>query len=81
MDIGQAVAEMRKGYNVARAGWNGKGMHLALQSPNANSKMGEPYVYLHNAQGKLIPWNASQADLLAEDWTTCGPTDQQGEGA
>jgi hypothetical protein len=30
MDIGQAVAEMREGKRVARAGWNGKGMWIAL---------------------------------------------------
>ena len=31
MDIGQAVAAMRSGRRVARPGWNGKGMWLALQ--------------------------------------------------
>lgn len=66
--IGRAVDEMQAGKKVAREGWNGKGMWLALQVPDANSKMSEPYVYLRNAQGRLIPWNASQADLLAADW-------------
>jgi hypothetical protein len=27
-----------------------------------------PYVQLKAADGKVIPWNASQADMLAEDW-------------
>jgi hypothetical protein len=31
MDIGNAVASMRAGNHVARAGWNGKGMYLAYQ--------------------------------------------------
>lgn len=31
MDIGDAVAAMRNGCRVARAGWNGKGMYLAYQ--------------------------------------------------
>lgn len=66
--IGHAVKEMRDGKRVRRTGWNGKGMWLALQTPDAQSKMSEPYVYLRTAQGTLIPWNCSQADLLAMDW-------------
>jgi hypothetical protein len=27
-----------------------------------------PYVYMFTAQGDLIPWLCSQADLLARDW-------------
>lgn len=30
MDIGMAVAEMRGGNKVRRAGWNGKGMFIVL---------------------------------------------------
>lgn len=67
-DIGTAVGHMRRGGKVARAGWNGKGMWLALQEPDAGSKMTEPYVYMKTAQGGLIPWLCSQADLLATDW-------------
>lgn len=33
-----------------------------------HSKMTEPYVYMKTAQGGLIPWLCSQADLLATDW-------------
>ncbi len=68
MDIGEAIDAMRAGRPVAREGWNGKGMWLALQVPDAGSKMTEPYVYMRTAQGGLIPWLASQADLLANDW-------------
>ena len=66
--IGWAVKEMRNGAKVMRRGWNGKGMYLELQVPDANSKMTEPYVYMKTAQGGLIPWLCSQADLLAIDW-------------
>jgi hypothetical protein len=92
MDIGEAVSALRDGKRIARAGWNGKGMWLAMQgacfSPadkptttvqthdaNGNPHRGfsiatmtEPYVFLHTAQGGTIPWNCSQADLLAVDW-------------
>ena len=70
MDIGWAIGQLRDGKKVARAGWNGKGMWLALQVPDEHSKMTEPYVYMKTAQGGLIPWLCSQADLLAIDWQT-----------
>ena len=68
MNIGQAIEEMRRGMRVARAGWNGKGMWLALQVPDVSSKMTEPYVFMRTTQGGLIPWLCSQADLLAKGW-------------
>jgi hypothetical protein len=70
-DIGQAIQLMRDGRKVARQGWNGKNMWLRLQVPDAHSKMTEPYVYMHTAQGGKIPWLCSQADLLADDWVIC----------
>ena len=68
MGIGQAVTELGKGNRVTREGWNAKNMWLALQTPDQNSKMTLPYVYMKTAQGDLIPWTCSQADLLAGDW-------------
>lgn len=67
-DFGIAISHLRNGQRVARTGWNGKGMWLALQVPDEHSKMTEPYVYMKTAQGGLIPWLCSQADLLATDW-------------
>lgn len=72
MKIGEAVERMRNGERVCRAGWNGKNMWLALQTPDEHSKMTEPYVYMRTAQGGLIPWLCSQADLLAADWQVAG---------
>jgi hypothetical protein len=68
MDIGQAVRRLQSGDKVARVGWNGKGMYVELQVPDANSKMTLPYVYMSTAQGDLVPWLCSQTDLLANDW-------------
>jgi hypothetical protein len=68
MKIGEAVESLRAGNRVARVGWNGKGMYLELQTPDANSKMTLPYVYMKTAQGDLVPWLCSQTDLLAYDW-------------
>jgi hypothetical protein len=56
------------GAKVAREGWNGKGMHIQLQRPDEHSKMTLPYIYMKTVDGHLVPWLASQTDLLAEDW-------------
>lgn len=66
--IGWAIKQMHNGSKVRRAGWNGKGMYLEIQSPDLMSKMTLPYVYIHTVQGDLVPWLCSQTDLLATDW-------------
>jgi len=67
--IGWAVKQLHYGQRVARAGWNGKRMYLELQVPDEHSEMTEPYVYLKTPRDEFIPWNCSQADMLAIDWT------------
>jgi hypothetical protein len=69
LDFGQALWMLRSEQRVARAGWNGKGMYLELQVPDEHSKMTLPYIYMSTAQGDLVPWLASQTDMLAMDWT------------
>jgi hypothetical protein len=68
MTFGEAIKNLKDGSRVARAGWNGKGMWLALQVPDAHSKMSLPYIYMKTADDKLVPWLASQTDMLAVDW-------------
>lgn len=74
-NIGNVVAALKEGQIVARRGWNGKGMYIALQSPDEHSFMTEPYVYMKTAQSGRIPWLCSQADLLADDWEVINPGD------
>ena len=68
MNFGEAIEALKRGDHVAREGWNGKGMWLALQVPDEHSKMTQPYIYIKTVQDDLIPWLASQADMLADDW-------------
>ena len=63
-----ALYRLRMGMRLRRAGWNGKGMWIALQLPTADSKMTLPYIYMSTVTGELVPWIASQRDILAEDW-------------
>lgn len=67
-DFGWALAELYKSARVARQGWNGKGMWIAIQWPDEHSKMTLPYIYMKTVQGDLVPWLASQTDMLAIDW-------------
>ena len=59
---------LKDGLRVARAGWNGKDMYIHLQVPDIKSKMTLPYIYMYTATGQLVPWVASQTDILANDW-------------
>ena len=68
MNFGQAIEQLKLGNKVSRKGWNGKGMWLGLQVPDANSKMSLPYIYMKTADNNLVPWLASQTDMLCEDW-------------
>ena len=67
-DFGTALAMLRTKNRVRRAGWNGKGMWIELQVPDEHSKMSLPYIYMKTACNNLVPWLASQTDLLATDW-------------
>ena len=76
-DFGWALNCLKQGKAVARKGWNGKGIYIKLQTPDVNSKMTLPYIYIvtnglvtdnPNAPKGTVPWLASQTDMLAEDW-------------
>jgi len=68
MKFGTAIEKLRAGLKVSRKGWNGKGMYLMLQVPDKNSKMKQPYIYIVPDENSLVPWVASQVDILGEDW-------------
>lgn len=73
MDFGIALALLKDGKKVARAGWNAHHV-LGLQVPDENSMNSLPYIYMivggdsaDKAHGR-VPWVCSQTDMLAEDW-------------
>ena len=73
-DFGWAIRKLKSGRFVTRSGWNGKGMYLFLKEP-LTTDVGAPtlpYVMMYTAQGDLVPWLASQSDVLSEDWEICG---------
>lgn len=78
MNFGQAIEALKEGKRVARKGWNGKGMWLwrVTSWSGDTGASPDPFVYLEASPfiamktvgDELVPWLASQTDILAEDW-------------
>ena len=78
-----ALKQLKSGSKVARKGWNGKGMFIFLV-PGSTFKASKPpltgiypegteieyhaHIDMKTAQGYIVPWLASQTDILANDW-------------
>lgn len=76
-----AIDMLKNGTKVSRAGWNGKGQYIYLvpsalydaQTDVAKTEFGEKvpyraYLAIKTVQADVVPWVASQSDLLATDW-------------
>jgi len=83
MNFGQALEVIKSGGRVAREGWNGKGMFLFLVNGSTFTVNREPllsimgegtqvqyhaHIDMKTAQGYVVPWLASQSDILSDDW-------------
>jgi hypothetical protein len=74
----KALKLLKQGESVQRAGWNGKNMFIRLVIPTLGGPMPVlhhipiveylPYLEMKTADNRLVPWLASQTDILAEDW-------------
>lgn len=82
-DFGAAIKFLKEGKKVSRTGWNGKGMYLYYVPANyypavtdiAKEEFGDmvpygAYIAMKTTQGNVVPWLASQTDVLAEDWVS-----------
>ena len=77
MNFGMALDALKRGTKVQREGWNGKGMWVVLIHPgnsmhtsSAGSFDMQPCIGMKTAGGNMQPgWLASQADMLADDWS------------
>ena len=68
MNFSDALALLKTGSRMQRKGWNGKGMYIEIQYPDTHSKMSLPYIFMKTTCGNLVPWLASQTDMLTDDW-------------
>lgn len=83
MNFGLAYEAMRKGFKVARAGWNGKNMFIFIV-PGSVFQVNRPpllgiypegttikyhsHVDMKTADDQVVPWLCSQTDMAADDW-------------
>lgn len=83
MDFGDVIRGLKAGRRYERAGWNGKGMFIFLVNGSVFKVNREPlasimgegteieyhaHIDMKTAQGYVVPWLASQPDMLANDW-------------
>nr|DAO76271.1 MAG TPA: Protein of unknown function (DUF2829) [Caudoviricetes sp.] len=82
MKFSEALEHAKQGSKISREGWNGKGMFVFLVNGDSikvaiREAYGDPtkdgydvcdFLMMFTAQKDLVPWLASQTDILAEDW-------------
>lgn len=83
MNFSAALAAVKLGDKISRQGWNGKGMFVFLVPgstfvvnrppllgiyPDGTSVNYHAHLDMRTADGQIVPWLASQTDLLADDW-------------
>ena len=81
MSFGLAIEAAKKGHRISRAGWNGKGQYVEIATRisyvgpdgeivNAeHDAIGNRALAFVGTSGVQMGWLASQADMLADDWT------------
>lgn len=83
MTFSEALTLVQAGQRVARREWNGKDMFIFLV-PGSTFQVSRPpllgiypegttidyhaHIDMRTADGQIVPWLASQTDLLAHDW-------------
>lgn len=82
-NFGGALSALNNGRKVSRTGWNGQGMFLFLVQGSTFSVNRAPllgiypegteinyrsHIDMKTVDGSIVPWVASQTDLLADDW-------------
>lgn len=78
VDFSAALRALKAGERIARSGWNGKGMYVFLVHADdwMYAKKNQwietipklPFIAMKTADNMMVPWLASQTDILAEDW-------------
>lgn len=71
-----ALEKLKEGKKVCRKGWNGKDMWVWMcdvddiwidDKGDAYKRL--PYLYMKTADNSVVPWLASNTDILANDWS------------
>lgn len=82
-DFGYAIAHIKSGCKLSRKNWNGKDMFIFLVGgstfevnraplnkfyPEGTMVRYQPHIDMKTVDDTVVPWLASQSDLLASDW-------------
>lgn len=65
MDFGTALALVKYGHNVARAGWSGT--MIFLRPPDGSHPLTMPTILMSVGESAGV-WFPTHTDLLATDW-------------
>lgn len=83
MSFSEVLDLVKQGRKAARLGWNGKGMFIFLVPgstfqvnrppllgiyPEGTTINYRPHIDMRAANGEIVPWIASQSDLIENDW-------------
>jgi hypothetical protein len=82
MDFSEALLQLKSGKALRRSGWNASNQYIYLvpaasYPPQTTIAKAEfdgkdvpygAYLAIKTVQGNVVPWLASQTDLLNEDW-------------
>lgn len=83
MNFSEALDKIKEGNLLQRKNWNGKGLFIFLVDgsnfkvsrkplinifPEGTDIEYRPHIDMKDADGKVVPWLASQTDILADDW-------------
>ena len=83
LDFASVIRGLKNGKRFAREGWNGKNMFIFLVNGSRFTVNREPllsilgkgteveyhaHIDMRTDDGKIVPWVASQSDVLADDW-------------
>lgn len=76
--FGEAVRELKNGKRVARKAWGNNKIYLVfvtkgyfdvgISITGEDCKELSPWIGMRTVGAKFIPWTATQADILADDW-------------
>jgi hypothetical protein len=83
MTFSEALERIKRGERAIRSGWNGKNMFVFLV-PGSTFQVSRPpllgiypegttinyhsHIDMRTTDGTIVPWLASQTDLLTDDW-------------
>jgi hypothetical protein len=74
VNFSDALTLLKDGSRLQRENWNGKNMYIfIIKSWTYTNEINDnylnlPFIAMKTVDNNIIPWLASQSDLLSDDW-------------